>query len=193
MTTYYCGPNEYIENFNIDAKIQDTEERNNMCKYWQDFGYSKIYLIYLSYNPVTEKDYWHRETTYWSGWEWNEENNHVHGLGTTRDLMDFNCEQKNHMVWDFKFQYVISEKKIIRMKEDCEHKMNTVETDEDAFNNTALHHFLEGLLNHENLHISYFHSIKKFNAGKIPGQLEFVFPEIGDLESLWSLPSEDDK
>ena len=33
MTTYYANAGEYIENFDINAKIVDTEERDKMCEY----------------------------------------------------------------------------------------------------------------------------------------------------------------
>ena len=34
MTTYYENAAEYIENFDINAKIVDTEERDKMCEFW---------------------------------------------------------------------------------------------------------------------------------------------------------------
>ena len=53
MTTYYENAGEYIEHFDISAKIVDTEERNKMCEYWGKYAYSKVYLMYWSYDPTS--------------------------------------------------------------------------------------------------------------------------------------------
>ena len=50
MITYYENIGEYIEDFNINAKIVDTEERNKMCEMWEELAYSKIYLMSLCYD-----------------------------------------------------------------------------------------------------------------------------------------------
>ena len=54
--TYYPNARQYIDEFDINAAIVDTEERNNMCEFWQQYAYSKIYLMYWSYEPRSDKN-----------------------------------------------------------------------------------------------------------------------------------------
>ena len=96
--TYYPNARQYIDEFDINAAIVDTEERNNMCEFWQQYAYSKIYLMYWSYDPRSDKNYWYKEEVYWTGWEWNEENNHLHGIGTMKNVNNEDEQQKSHMV-----------------------------------------------------------------------------------------------
>ena len=49
MAIYY-DTNEYIEEFDINTKIVDTEERDKMCELWTELAYSKIYLMSLCYD-----------------------------------------------------------------------------------------------------------------------------------------------
>ena len=66
---YYYDAAEYIDDFDINAPIVDTEERNKMCELWTELAYSKIYLMSLCYDEEEQMEYWHKEEVYWTGWE----------------------------------------------------------------------------------------------------------------------------
>ena len=100
------------------VETENTEERDKMCEYWGKYAYSKVYLMYWSYDPTSDKNYWYKEEVYWTGWEWNEENNHLHGIGTKRNINNEDEEQKSHMVFDLGFIHIISEKKLKEIKKE---------------------------------------------------------------------------
>ena len=56
--TYYENATQYIDDFDINASIIDTKERNQMCELWEKYAYSKVYLMYWSYDPTSDKNYW---------------------------------------------------------------------------------------------------------------------------------------
>ena len=60
MAIYY-DTNEYIEEFDINTKIVDTEERNKMCELWTELAYSKIYLMSLCYDESDKEYRWYKE------------------------------------------------------------------------------------------------------------------------------------
>ena len=91
---YYENASQYIEDFNINAPIVDTEERDKMCEMWEELAYSKIYLMSLCYDKTDQNYYWYKNPVYWTGWEWNEENNHIHGIGTMRNVNTMDEQQK---------------------------------------------------------------------------------------------------
>ena len=50
MTCEYDSISQYINDFDINAPIVDTEERDKMCELWGELAYSKIYLLSLCYD-----------------------------------------------------------------------------------------------------------------------------------------------
>jgi len=180
MTTYYENASEYIENFDINAKIVDTEERDKMCELWDEFAYSKIYLMYLSRGTDEQGkdvDYWYKEEVYWSGWEWNEQNNHIHGIGTMRNVNDMDEQQKNHMAFDLVFVHIISEKQLQKIKKELSEK-----EDEKSLEMLELEKITNALLKYKKFHINYFKYIRHMNSGIIPGILDITYPIVDNVE-----------
>ena len=177
MTTYYANAGEYIENFDINAKIVDTEERDKMCEYWGKYAYSKVYLMYWSYDPTSDKNYWYKEEVYWTGWEWNEENNHLHGIGTMRDINNEDEEQKSHNVFDLGFIHIISEKKLKEIKKELLENKNEKSPDE-----LELRNITEALLKHNKFHRHFLKYTRKMNSGVVPGILDITYPIIDNVK-----------
>ena len=142
MTTYYENAGQYIDDFDINAPIVDTEERNEMCEMWQELAYSKIYLMSLYYDEEKKMDCWYKEEVYWTGWEWNEENNHIHGIGTMRNMDNEDEYQKSHIVWDRSFDWILSEKRLKAMYE----KLKTEEQDPTETRKTDLTNCISDML-----------------------------------------------
>lgn len=174
--TYYENAAQYIEEFDINSKIVDTEERDKMCKYWQEYAYSKVYLMYWSYDPTSDKNYWYKEEVYWTGWEWNEENNHLHGIGTMRNINNEGEEQKSHMVFDLGFIHIISEKKLKEIKKELLENENEKSPDE-----LELRNITEALLRHNKFHRYFLKYTRKINKGVIPGVLDITYPIINNV------------
>ena len=177
MTTYYENIGEYIEDFNINAKIVDTEERNKMCEYWGKYAYSKVYLMYWSYDPRSDKNYWYKEEVYWTGWEWNEQNNHIHGIGTMRNVNNMDEQQKNHMAFELGFVHIISEKKLKEIKKELLEKQ-----DEKSPHELELRNITEALLKHNKFHRHFLKYTRKMNSGVVPGILDIAYPIIDNVE-----------
>ena len=183
---YYENASQYIEDFNINAPIVDTEERDKMCKMWEELAYSKIYLMSLSYDETDEKYYWCKETVYWTGWEWNEENNHIHGVGTMRNVNNMDEQQKNHMVFDRHFNFIISEKGLEEMHREL--KTDTIENlrqKYDNLNDDGIENFGNYIGDLRKTYVQYgedfMNCLFQLNKGKIPGKLNIQFPKIDDL------------
>ena len=183
MTTYYENIGEYIEDFNINAKIVDTEERNKMCEMWEELAYSKIYLMSLCYDKENKMDYWYKESVYWTGWEWNEQNNHIHGIGTMRNLHDEDEQQKSHMVYDLSFGLILSEKRLKEkynelQREEQENLEKQVSTDPRKVDLSNCINYISQdncrTWSDEDMRIIYI-----LNEGAIPGKLDIKFPRIG--------------
>ena len=170
MTCEYESTSQYINNFDINAPIVDTEERDKMCELWGELAYSKIYLLSLCYDEEQNMDYWYKEEVYWTGWEWNEENNHIHGIGTMRNLHDEDEQQKNHMVWDRSFGLILSKK---RLKEICDKNKETTNEREKELNNCINNIFKYRKWGDDYMKYAYI-----LNEGNIPGMLKIKFPKI---------------
>ena len=171
MTCEYENTSQYIDNFDINAPIVDTEERDKMCELWGELAYSKIYLLSLCYDEEQNMDYWYKEEVYWTGWEWNEENNHIHGIGTMRNLHDEDEQQKSHMVWDRSFGMILSKK---RLKEICDKNKETTDKREKELNNC-----INNIFKYRRWGDKYMKYAYILNEKKIPGMLEITFPKIG--------------
>ena len=186
MSIYYENASQYIKDFDINAPIVDTEERDNMCKMWEELAYSKIYLMSLSYDESDEKYYWCKEPVYWTGWEWNEENNHIHGIGTMRNVNNMDEQQKNHMVFDRHFNFIISEKRLEEMYREL--KTDTIENlrkKYDNLNDDGIENFGNYIGDLRKTYVQYgedfMNCLYQLNKGKIPGKLDIHFPKIDDL------------
>ena len=186
MSIYYENTSQYIEDFDINAPIVDTEERNKMCKMWEELAYSKIYLISLCYDEEEKMYRWYKEAVYWTGWEWNEENNHIHGIGTMRDVKNIDEQQKSHMVFDLSFNFIISEKRLEEMHREL--KTDTIENLRNKYenlNDNGIENFGNCIEDLRKNYVSYgedfMNYVYKLNKGKIPGKLDIQFPKIDDL------------
>ena len=186
MSIYYENASQYIKDFDINAPIVDTEERDNMCKMWEELAYSKIYLMSLSYDESDEKYYWCKEPVYWTGWEWNEENNHIHGIGTMRNVNNMDEQQKNRMVFDRHFNFIISEKRLEEMYREL--KTDTIENlrkKYDNLNDDGIENFGNYIGDLRKTYVQYsedfMNCLYQLNKGKIPGKLDIQFPKIDDL------------
>ncbi len=186
MSIYYENASQYIKYFDINAPIVDTEERDNMCKMWEELAYSKIYLMSLSYDESDEKYYWCKEPVYWTGWEWNEENNHIHGIGTMRNVNNMDEQQKNHMVFDRHFNFIISEKRLEEMYREL--KTDTIENlrkKYDNLNDDGIENFGNYIGDLRKTYVQYsedfMNCLYQLNKGKIPGKLDIQFPKIDDI------------
>lgn len=169
MTSYYPSINDYLKNFDINHSIIDTKERDKMCEIWQKLAYSPIYLIFLSYDPDTEEDYWVKEETYWTGWEWNEKNNHIHGIGTMKNLYDENIEQVSHMVFNLSFNFILSKKRLENLK---------INSNDEVLNGN-----IDTLLKYKTFNFNFFGDFRKHNNNIMPGLLEIDYPKIDKSES----------
>ena len=188
MSIYYENVNEYIDNFNINAPIVDTEERNKMCELWEDLAYSKIYLVSLCEDDGDKKLYsWYKEEVYWTGWEWNEENNHIHGIGTMRNVNSEDEQQKSHMMFDRNFGLIISEKRLKemynRLKTEKLEKIEEKDYDFHDLNKMYKDHDLCNCINHMINFRNWEDEMMKYayclNERSIPGKLDIHFPKIG--------------
>lgn len=170
MSTYYTGPCEYIDEFNINAPIVDTKERDDMCRLWGELAYTKVYLVYGCHEPEEDLYYWASEEVYLTGWEWNEEGNHLHAIGTMRNVNDLDEQQKSHLVYDMNFRYIISEKilkTIVEKETDVQEEMITKE-------------IADILLHNRKYPDGFFARVKSVNNGEIPGMLHLELPVFGD-------------
>lgn len=163
MTSYY-NIEDYLEKFDINHPTNDTNERNKMCELWEELAYSPIYLIIWSYDPSTKEDYWMKEETYWTGWEWNEKNNHIHGIGTTKKLYDDNIDQVSNMAWNFSFTFILSKKRLENLK------INS--------NDKNLNDNIDSLIKYNRFDFDFFGYFKKYNNEIMPGILEINYPKI---------------
>ena len=163
MTSYF-NIEDYLENFDINHPIIDTNERNKMCEMWEELAYSKIYLIYLCYDESEQTYYWHKEETYWTGWEWNEKNNHIHGIGTTKKLNDDNIDQVSTMPWNFSFSFILSKKRLENLK------INS--------NDKILIDGIDTLTKYNKFDFDFFGYFRKFNNDVMPGLLKINYPKI---------------
>ena len=170
MTCEYDSTSQYINNFDINAPIVDTEERDKMCELWGELAYSKIYLLSLCYDEEQKMEYWYKEEVYWTGWEWNEENNHIHGIGTMRNMHDEDEQQKNHMVWDRSFGLILSKK---RLKEICDKNKETTDKREKELNKC-----INNIFKYRRWGDKYMKYAYSLNKGNIPGMLKIKFPKI---------------
>lgn len=182
MAIYY-DTNEYIEEFDINTKIVDTEERDKMCELWTELAYSKIYLMSLCYDESNQNYRWYKEQVYWTGWEWNEQNDHIHGIGTMRDLNDIDEQQKNHMVFDKSFGLIISEKRIQEMHKEL--KTDDLENLRKKYKNLTddgIDSFGKCLgdllIDYRNYSDDFMNHLYKLNSGDIPGMLKIKFPKF---------------
>tara|TARA_Y100000816_G_scaffold63503_3_gene42005 strand:+ start:452 stop:1009 length:558 start_codon:yes stop_codon:yes gene_type:complete len=183
---YYENASQYIKEFNLNAPIVDTEERDNMCKMWEELAYSKIYLMSLCYDETDQIYYWCKEPVYWTGWEWNEENNHIHGIGTMRNVNNMDEQQKSHIVFDLSFSFIISEKRLEEMYREL--KTDTIENlrkKYDNLNDDGIENFGNYIGDLRKTYVQYgedfMNCLYQLNKGKIPGKLDIHFPRIDDL------------
>jgi len=170
---YYYNAAEYIDDFDINAPIVDTEERNKMCELWTELAYSKIYLMSLCYDEEEQMEYWHKEEVYWTGWEWNEENNHIHAIGTMRNMHDENEQQKSHVVWDRSFDWILSEK---QLKAICNENKETTDEREKELTKCINNIFRYRRWGDEYMKYAYM-----LHEGKIPGKLSIQWPKFGHV------------
>lgn len=180
---YYENASQYIEDFDINAPIVDTEERDKMCEMWEELAYSKIYLMSLCYDEEDKMYHWYKDEVYWTGWEWNEENNHIHGIGTIRNLYNEDEQQKNHMVFDRHFNFIISEKRLKNMHSELKtyEYENSEKNDETYPRKIDLGICINNMITfgrwrEDDMKIAYI-----LNEGKIPGKLDIQFPKIDDV------------
>ena len=174
--SYYENATQYIDEFDFNASIVDTKERNQMCEFWEKYAYSKVYLMYWSYDPTSDQNYWYKEEVYWTGWEWNEENNHLHGIGTMRNINNEDEEQKSHMVFELGFIHIISEKRLQEIKKELSEKEN-----EKSPEMLELEEVTDALLRHNKLNRYFLKYTRKINKGVIPGVLDIAYPIIDNV------------
>ena len=170
MSVYYENVRQYINEFDINVPIVDTKERDDMCRLWAETAYTKVYLMYGCHDPEEDKYYWLSEEVYLTGWEWNEEGNHLHAIGTMRNVNDCDEEQKSHLVYDMNFRYVISEKILKKI----------VEKETDVQNEIVTKEIANVLLNNRKYPDGFFAQIKDVNNGKVPGMLHLELPRFGE-------------
>lgn len=105
------------------VNTEATEAKKRMYSNWEDYSYSKIYLMKLCIDLSTNKEYWRREIVYWTGLSWNDQESKLIDIKTMKNI-DFNdgVNQISHSVNNPSFKYIISEKLLLEIKDKFEQR-----------------------------------------------------------------------
>ena len=152
----------------MSTEIINTEKeeaKKRMYRNWQEYSYSKIYLMKLCIDSSTNEKYWSKEIVYWTGLSWNEQESKLINIKVMKNL-DFNAdvEQITYSVNNPSFKYIISEKLLLKIQ----NKFQDINDNFDIMifkNNTKL------LLENNGFILSFFDDALKNSSVGIPGLL----------------------